>query len=63
LISCGWYTKTPKTGAALRTKREKINEVGQEDLFDPVRDAPPAHAAKPKNRRRCSAPEYPGSWE
>jgi phage terminase large subunit GpA-like protein len=49
-IRCGWYTRTAESWAALRAEREKINEAGQSDLFDPGRDAntTTAHAAKPK---------------
>ncbi len=48
-IRCGWYTRTPESWAALRAEREKINEAGTPDLFDPGRDAntTAAHVARP----------------
>jgi len=51
-IRCGWYTRTAESWAQLRAEREKVNESGTVDLFDPARDAATtsAHATKPTVR-------------
>jgi phage terminase large subunit GpA-like protein len=48
-VRCGWYTRTAESWAALRAEREKVNENGTADLFDPARDTTTtaAHPAKP----------------
>jgi phage terminase large subunit GpA-like protein len=49
-IRCGWYTRTVESWAVLRAEREKNNETGTPDLFDPGRDTntTSAHVTKPK---------------
>lgn len=48
-IRCGWYTRTAESWSGLRAEREKINEAGTADLFDPARDVTTsvAHASRP----------------
>lgn len=35
-IRCGWYTKRPEEWDILRAQREKMEQSGQVDLFDPA---------------------------
>lgn len=64
-IRCGFYTRTVESWDAIRRDREKLNEAGQVDMFDPARTpvvTTAAHAApqkinppKPRERVRRGA--------
>lgn len=65
-IRCGFYTRTPEQWSALRADREKTNEKGQAELFDPANTpiTSSAHIARPveKNPNALKRVGRKGEW-
>jgi phage terminase large subunit GpA-like protein len=66
-IRCGWYTRPLEDWARMSGEREKPNETGQSDLFDPsapLATTTQAHPAAVNSPVRAAQPFIPrrGNW-